>query len=63
MQQFSDDDKSSILSIPRVEKLRRLSSMDESEFRDRIVRPLFYACGYTDGRDLHGVDEEGKDIP
>lgn len=62
MQQFSDDDKSSILSIPRVEKLRRLSSMDESEFRDRIVRPLFYACGYTDGRDLHGVDEEGKDI-
>ena len=51
-----------ILNIPRAEKLRRLSAMDESEFRDRIVRPLFFARGYKDGRDLHGTHEEGKDI-
>ena len=51
-----------ILNIPRAEKLRRLMAMDESEFRDRIVRPLFFARGYKDGRDLHGAHEEGKDI-
>ena len=62
MDQFAEDEKNSILSIPRAEKLRRLSSMNEKEFRDRIVRPLFHACGYTDGRELHGTDEEGKDI-
>ena len=59
---LSNDDDNVTLNIPRAEKVRRLSAMDESEFRDRIVRPLFFACGYADGRDLHGPDEEGKDI-
>ena len=50
------------LSIPRSEKQKRLSIMLESEFRDRIVRPVFLAHGYSDGRDVHGADEEGKDL-
>ena len=50
------------LPIPQTEKIKRLSSMSEKEFRDRIIRPLFFVLGYRDGRELHGPDEEGKDI-
>ena len=50
------------LPIDRTEKIKRLSNMSEQEFRDRIVRPLFVLLGYRDGRELHGPDEEGKDI-
>ena len=50
------------LSISRTEKKNRLSIMLESAFRDQIVRPTFLAHGYRDGRELHGADEEGKDL-
>lgn len=50
------------IAIPREEKKIRLARMSESDFRDRIVRPLFLALKYRDGRDLHGPDEDGKDI-
>ena len=51
-----------LLSIPQSEKIKRLSNMSEQDFRDKIVRPLFLMLGYQDGRELHGPDEQGKDI-
>lgn len=48
-------------SIPRQRKLSYFSAMDESAFRDRIVRPLMLRLGFESGRDLCGPDEEGKD--
>lgn len=48
--------------IPLDEQKKRLSEMSESDFRDKVVRPLFLSLGYEDGRVLHGSDEEGKDI-
>ena len=50
------------LQIPRSEKLKRLTKMTEDEFRDKVVRQLFFALGYRDGRELHGADEQGKDV-
>lgn len=50
------------IAIPREEKKLRLARMSENDFRDRIVRPLFLALKYRDGRDLHGPDEDGKDV-
>ena len=42
--------------------MSRLAKMSERDFRDRIVRPAFLALKYRDGRELHGPDEEGKDV-
>ena len=50
------------LNIPASEKIKRLSRMSEQDFRDVVVRPLFLTLGYHDGRELHGADEEGKDL-
>jgi hypothetical protein len=48
-------------SISRLKKEKYLASFTEDEFRDLIVRPIFYRKGFEDGRDLCGPDEEGKD--
>ena len=48
-------------SISRFKKERFLKELSEDEFRDKVVRPLFFRKGYSDGRDICGRDEEGKD--
>jgi len=48
-------------SISRFKKHRFLLDMIEDDFRDKVVRPLFLKAGLKDGRDLCGVDENGKD--
>lgn len=50
------------VGISMEEKKRRLSEMPESDFRDKVVLPLFLTLGYKDGRVVHGSDEEGKDL-
>jgi NACHT domain len=47
--------------IPRFKKERFLRSLSEDAFRDTVVRPLFLRLGYSDGRDLCGPEEQGKD--
>ena len=48
-------------TISRFKKERFLRKLTEDEFRDRVIRPLFLLRGMTDGRDLCGPDEAGKD--
>lgn len=48
-------------NISRFKKERYLLSLSEDDFRDKVVRPLFLRSGYTDGRDLCGPAEHGKD--
>ncbi len=48
-------------TISRFKKYRFLLQMSEDCFRDEVVRPLFLRQGLTDGRDLCGPDEKGKD--
>lgn len=48
-------------NISRFKKERFLKSLTEDDFRDRAVRPLFLRTGYTDGRELCGPYEHGKD--
>lgn len=48
-------------SISRFKKHRFLLDMSEDRFRDEVVRPLFIRQGLTDGRDLCGPFEKGKD--
>ncbi len=47
--------------ISRFKKERYLQSLTEDDFRDRVIRPLFHRLGLSDGRDLCGPTEEGKD--
>lgn len=47
--------------ISRHKKEFFLLSLSEDRFRDEVVRPLFLRKGLTDGRDLCGTAEEGKD--
>ena len=47
--------------ISRFKKERFLQELSEDDFRDRVVRPLFIRQGLTDGRDLCGPTEKGKD--
>lgn len=47
--------------ISRMKKYKFLKEMTEDDFRDRVIRPLFYRLGFGDGRDVCGPDEEGKD--
>lgn len=47
--------------ISRFKKERFLKSLSEDEFRDRVVRPLMLRSNYSDGRDLCGPSEHGKD--
>lgn len=48
-------------TISVFKKLRFLKEMSEDDFRDRVVRPIFFRRGLKDGRDLCGASEEGKD--
>lgn len=48
-------------AISRFKKERYLLSLSEDDFRDTVVRPLFFRLGYKDGRDLCGTSEKGKD--
>lgn len=48
-------------NISRFKKERFLKLLPEDDFRDRVVRPLFLRTGYTDGRDMCGPNEHGKD--
>ena len=47
--------------ISRFRKERYLRQLSEDDFRDTIVRPLFLRLGFSDGRDLCGPNEAGKD--
>jgi energy-coupling factor transporter ATP-binding protein EcfA2 len=48
-------------TISRFKKERFLLNMSEDQFRDEVVRPLFFRQGLIDGRDLCGPFERGKD--
>ena len=47
--------------IPFSKKKKRLGELNEAEFRDQIVRPLFLRKGFIHGEEMCGPDEEGKD--
>jgi hypothetical protein len=47
--------------ISRFKKHRFLLGMSEDQFRDAVVRPLFFRQELGDGRDLCGPTENGKD--
>ena len=47
--------------ISRFKKNAYLKRLSEDDFRDAVVRPLFYRLGYGDGRDSCGPTEYGKD--
>lgn len=49
-------------AISRFRKERYLLSLPEGKFRDELVRPLFLRLGYSDGRDVCGPTEQGKDV-
>ena len=53
--------KANPANLSRFAKLERLMNYSEDEFRDLVVRPLFFRQGLDDGRDLCGPDEKGKD--
>jgi len=48
-------------TISRRKKERHILSLSEDAFRDEVVRPLFGRQGFTDGRELCGPHEAGKD--
>lgn len=48
-------------NISRFKKERFLKSLSEDDFRDQVIRPFFLRTGFTDGRDLCGPGEHGKD--
>lgn len=50
-----------MLHISQEEKEKFIASLSEDDFRDSVVRRLFKALGYTDGRDTCGPEEYGKD--
>lgn len=43
-------------------RLERLASLSENQFRTQVVMPLLQQMGYERIRDVHGPDEDGKDI-
>lgn len=42
-------------------KYKYLDSLNEDNFREKVIRRLFFRIGFRDGRDLDGPDELGKD--
>ena len=58
---MSSKERTSPANLSRFAKLERLMTYSEDEFRDLVVRPLFFRQGLDDGRDLCGSDEIGKD--
>lgn len=55
------NERSLVEGISRFKKERFLLRLSEDDFRDLVVRPLFFRQGLTDGRDLCGPFEKGKD--
>lgn len=49
------------MHVTRQQKEKFLAEFSEEDFRDKVVRRLFHALGFTDGRDLCGPQEAGKD--
>ena len=49
------------LNFTRTHKEKYLIDHSEDDFRDTVVRRLFYRMGYQDGRDLCGPEEHGRD--
>lgn len=47
--------------ITQNEKEKFLTDLSEESFREQIIRRLFKAIGFRDGRDLCGPEEFGKD--
>lgn len=47
--------------ISLYKKYRFLLAMSEDDFRDKVIRPLFLRMKLIDGRELCGVDEQGRD--
>ncbi len=47
--------------ISRKKKEEFLKGLNESEFRDKVVRPMLAMSGMKDGRDLCGPEEHGRD--
>lgn len=47
--------------IPLFEKKKYLANFSESEFRDKVIRPIYLLKGFELGKDTCGPDEEGKD--
>ncbi len=47
--------------MPNSKKKEFLKGMLENEFRDKVVRPLYILKGLQHGKDICGVDEDGKD--
>lgn len=45
----------------QAEKEQYLVSLSEDDFREKVVRRLFKRLGFSDGRDLCGPEEQGKD--
>ena len=54
-------DHQQALAISRFKKGKHLLTLSEDDFRDKVIRPLFLRQGLTDGRDLCGPTEHGKD--
>ena len=50
-----------VTRISLFKKQAHLRSLNEDEFRDQVVRPLFLRKGLKDGRDYCGPTEYGKD--
>ena len=48
--------------LSKPEKEAKLDSLSESEFRDNVVVALFEHEGYIYSKNVHGGDEEGKDL-
>jgi hypothetical protein len=49
------------ITLHRTKKEDFLLKMSEDKFRDEVVRPLFLRLNYTDGREMCGPFEQGKD--
>ncbi len=47
--------------VPLAKKTKKLLEYTEDGFRDSVVRPLFQLLGVDHGKDVCGVNEEGKD--
>lgn len=49
------------LIIPVLTKRKFVAALNEDDFRDRLVRPLFLRKGFVHGAELCGPTEAGKD--
>lgn len=49
------------MEISQAEKEKFIADLSEDQFREKIVRRLFRALGFQDGRDTCGPEEFGKD--